>query len=50
MLTPAKYFVMVGLGFQALTRRISLRIRCARPEHIAGKDQKTHLGENLTLQ
>lgn len=32
-----------------LARRLSLRIRCARPEHTSGKDQK-HLFDELNLE
>ena len=37
-------------GVRPLARRLSLRIRCARPEPHRGQDQKTHSGQNSTLQ
>ena len=33
-----------------LSRRLSLRLRCARPEQTLGKDQKTKQEDTLTLQ
>lgn len=32
-----------------LSRRLSLRIRCARPEHVPGQEKKNKQEETLTL-
>jgi hypothetical protein len=33
-----------------LARRLSLRLRCARPEHLAGTDQQTNFGQASALE
>ena len=50
MQTPEQNRGKCRHGIQALARRFSLRIRCARPGHTPGKDQKTHLGQDTTLE
>jgi len=33
-------------GIQPLTRRLSLRLRCARPGHASGQEPETQTGGN----
>jgi hypothetical protein len=38
-----------SIEIKPLSRRLSLRIRCARPEHVRGQEKKNKQEEPLTL-
>jgi hypothetical protein len=50
MPTPGQKRGQCRHGIKPLARRLSLRLRCARPGHTPGQDQETHSGQNSTLE
>ena len=50
MQTPEQKRGKCRHGITPLARRLSLRIRCARPGHTPGQDQETHSGQTQILE